>query len=327
MKKILFLILICFNTVLFAGEKNTAPFKRSAIETDVQDNCRREYFTLYSPSMERDIKIVIVLPPEYDAHKDMKYPVLYTLHGAGAPYATFAEMSALRKKLSEKPMIITCFDAGNASCYVDAVNKKVEKGVMFRKPRKNKNNTEEEVAKALAEWEKIEPEVTSLYTTFFFDEFIPAIDSFYRVNGLKRALTGFSMGGAGSLTYILQKPEMFSAAYLMSSAFYSKKNIKRRNSLSRILGDYETNKKYYEPVLHFKKVKKCAEKKVPLPPIFLHCGLEDLRFLETNREMYKLLQENGYEVFHKESEGGHNWTFWNGSSADIIDFIWKYVNK
>ena len=144
-------------------------------------------------------------------------------------------------------MIVACFDGGNASFYLDAPNKEVEKEVVFKKPRKNRRNTEEEVKKALEKWEEIKPIVTSLYTAFFFEEFIPAIDSFYRTDSNNRAITGFSMGGFGSMHYMLEKPQMFKSISGLSSAFYTEERIQQRagrknNYFARLLGDYNTNK-------------------------------------------------------------------------------------
>ena len=61
------------------------------------EGCTVEKFTIPSKAMKRDIKVAVLLPPQYGEKNDARFPVLYTLHGASAPYATFAEMGPLRK--------------------------------------------------------------------------------------------------------------------------------------------------------------------------------------------------------------------------------------
>ncbi len=57
------------------------------------------------------------------------------------------------------------------------------------------------------------------YEDFFFQEFIPHIESTYRVvpDRQHRAIAGLSMGGGGTTWYAINHGEMFSAAYAMSA--------------------------------------------------------------------------------------------------------------
>ena len=57
------------------------------------------------------------------------------------------------------------------------------------------------------------------YETFFFTEFLPYIESTYRVIGNKenRAVAGLSMGGGGATVYGQKHPELFNSVYAMSA--------------------------------------------------------------------------------------------------------------
>ena len=65
-------------------------------ETTVSpEGCRVEKYTIASPSMKRDISVLVVLPPEYDADAAKTYPVLYALHGRGAFYTEDATLGVI----------------------------------------------------------------------------------------------------------------------------------------------------------------------------------------------------------------------------------------
>ena len=44
--------------------------------------------------------------------------------------------------------------------------------------------------------------------------------------------------------------------------------------------------------------------------VFIACGTED-SLLDKNKEYYKLLKDNNYDVDFKQSKGKHDWDFWN----------------
>ena len=283
--------------------------------------------------MGRDIRVVVVLPPEYDGHPDKQYPVLYALHGRGAPYTSWASMAPLLESLKEKPMIVACFDGGYASCYLDAPNGGVvDKSVVVRRPRgKPDYMTEEQYLELVREWETAPAKVKSLYTTFFLREFVPAVDHFYRVDTKNRAVTGFSLGGFGALHYALEEPQVFRSISGLSSAFFDEEAIlasmrRRRSSLRAVLGDYETNKKNYSKTDQFARLAEFAKTGERLPPIYQRCGLKD-GLLRANQRMRDALKAAGCDVTYLENEGSHNWTFWKGASKGVIDFHWGHFRS
>ena len=310
--------------------KAVAISERSKIISETMAGCRLEKFTLHSVAMGRDIRVVVVLPPGHDGHPDKHYPILYALHGRGAPYTSWASMAPLIKSLQEKPMIVACFDGGYGSCYLDAPNGgMVDKSVVVRQPRgKPGRMTEKQYQEIVSEWEKAPAKLKSLYTTFFFKEFVPALDHYYRVDEENRAITGFSLGGFGALHYAFEEPQMFRSASGLSSAFFDEKVIlasmrRRRSSLRAVLGDYETNKENYSKANQFTRLVEFVKTGERLPPVYQHCGLKD-GLLSGNRKMHDALKAVACDVVYKESEGSHNWTFWKEASKGVIDFHWKH---
>jgi len=313
------------------------------------EGCRIERYTIPSPCMKRDIRVAVVLPPDYDARPEERYPILYTLHGARAPYDTWSQMSPLRRVLRDKPMIVTCFDGDEVGMYIDS-----------------------------------RPD--SQFTTFFFDEFVPYMDEHYRVNGL-RGVTGFSMGGYGAFHYMLTKPDMFASVSLLSSGFRQGRPGPRpvdspapppgegrdRQGPPRPSRDEQgppgvvreqpegqaagRPRGFSRPPIHDRIVQYVADG-VKLPPMMMHCGTED-RGLEPSREfatflteqnkiirerlesqvagiedqrerrgkLSELMAEHGLNFMYKESPGGHNWEFWRDASEAVAEFHWKSFQK
>ena len=281
----------CSRTVALAAEKAEASAATKEVVT--LDDCRIEKFTIHSKAMNKDVKTIVILPPKYEAQGDKEYPIVHTLHGKGAPYTTFADMSPLRKALKDKPMIVTCFDGDKSSWYLDATKVK-----------------------------------DSQYTTFFFKEFIPHIDKHYRVDSTKRGLAGFSMGGFGAFHYMLTKPEMFASVSGLSSAIWSHDPPPKRleSFLTPLVGSFAENEAEYQRCDVYRRIEHRLSKKVKLPPMYLHIGTEDW-LLEPHRRFRDFLLKKKLRLEYRESPGKHNWSFWKGASAGMIDFHWRTFLK
>jgi S-formylglutathione hydrolase FrmB len=307
-----------------AADAPKEPPDKKTVET-MPEGCTRELLTVASPSMKRRIRVAVVLPPDYAKKPDARYPVLYALHGMGAPYTTFTDMSPLRKYLVDHPMILVCFDGDRASCYVDSTEK---------------------------------PE--SQFTTFFFDELLPYVAENYRTSG-RRAVTGFSMGGYGALHYLLVRPELFTSVSSLSGAFtlFMPHADGRPPRHSELLGDYEKNRAAYDKCQVPGRLVKCVADGTHLPPLMLTCGTED-GLVRQNREFVKLLVEQNAVIRRKrvepklkgitdrlerrrkseqlkaemmidftyvETPGGHDWPYWRGASDRIARFHWRHFQR
>lgn len=283
---------------------------RSEVLSEVTaEGVKIERFTVFSPSMQRDIRVVVVLPPAYLVEGDeAAYPILYTLHGRGAPHDTWASMSRLRAQLKNKPFIYTCFDADNASYYLDA-----EYPIRTARGKVEPEN---------------DPPKSSKFTTFFFDEFLPAIDAWYRVDPKARGVTGFSMGGSGEMTYMLRRPEMFCAVSGLSSAFLDSKDLESKpmKGLLENMGSPEEFPERYKAVDHYLQIEKQLEAGTKLPPLYQHIGTEDF-LLDMNRKFKTTAEATGLDLTYRESPGGHNWAFWHSASVGVAEFHWKHFQK
>lgn len=276
----------------------------ATVET-TPEGCQLHRFTVPSPSMERDINAVAVLPQEYDSNPGKQYPILYTFHGMAAPFDTFSAMAPLRAALADKPMIVTCLDADLDSFYLDATRlKPIRRDAAITTP------------------------VKSLFTTFFLQEFIPALDAKYRVNPAQRMLTGFSMGGYGALHYMLAAPEKFASVSALSGWFQYMDNVLPHVAtvLESILGPRAENRQAYTDQDVFIQLKKQHESGVKIPPLYLACGTEDF-LIQPNRNLHAHLEKLGIAHEYIETAGDHNWPYWRDASPGIIDFHWRSIAK
>ena len=118
-----FLLFGVLGTISLAEVSNMPGSDKERIKLESEasgEGCTIDSFSIFSKSMEREIRVVVILPPEYKTNPGKKYPILYTLHGGGAPYDTYSKMSPLRNALKTKPMIVTCFDGDRGSWFVDS---------------------------------------------------------------------------------------------------------------------------------------------------------------------------------------------------------------
>ncbi len=145
--------------------------------------------TIHSPSMQREIGYNSFLPPGYEDNPAMRYPVVYFLHGVTGTEKSAAHMVHLVLHELEAgnigPVIWVYVNGGQFSEYVD---------------------WEDSYVKA---------------ETYIIHELIPTIDERYRTIADRsgRAISGWSMGGAGSTRFATKYPQMFCAVASISGAF------------------------------------------------------------------------------------------------------------
>ena len=232
--------------------------------------------TVRSELMNTNVKYSIYLPESYDGTK--KYPVLYMLHGyggnnndwlqdnTGSIWAGGGTMPAYAREYAEKTgkeLIIVAPDGGN-NFYCDGFN---------GGPK---------------------------YMSFFFQEFIPYIESTYAIKAEKksRAIGGLSMGGYGSLYYGSLHPEMFCYVYACSAAV----NVSGSPDPAVLIAQSVSAGKINE-----------------LPGFTLEIGTEDTTVpVSSNDSFINMLAGYGIPYEYITRPGAHDWPFWNACSPKII---------
>jgi S-formylglutathione hydrolase FrmB len=146
---------------------------------------------LDSRILKAEVHYCVYLPASYQAveHSTQTYPVLYFLHGLGDNERTlfnsggFTILDDLHRQHKIGDFLIVAPEGGR-TFYLNSANGKV------------------------------------LYSNFFLHEFMPFIESKYRIEKEKnhRAVSGISMGGYGALRFAFAYPEMFGAVSAQSAA-------------------------------------------------------------------------------------------------------------
>ena len=250
--------------------------KYSSLSTGANGNFQKD-LTVRSDIMNTSVKYSIYLPESYDDTK--KYPVLYMLHGYGGGNNDWLQdntgsiwngggtMPAYAREYAEKTgkeLIIVAPDGGN-NFYLDGFN---------GGPK---------------------------YMSFFFQEFIPYIESTYAIKAEKksRAIGGLSMGGYGSLYYGTLHPEMFCYVYACSAA------------ISAGMAGADPAQLIAQAV--------SAGKIDELPGFTLEIGTEDTTVpVSSNDQFINTLAGYGIPYEYITRPGSHDWPFWNACSPKII---------
>lgn len=136
-------------------------------------------------------------------------------------------------------------------------------------------------------------------------------------------LAGLSMGGFGAIRNGLVYSETFGYIAGLSSAlhFFEMPFDSTGRSLMREEGVFGnlpqaslTNK---NPRVALQQLQ---ARKVPLPKFYMACGLQDSLLL-ANRSFRDFLLEQGAQLTYEETEGEHNWDFWNDQIQKVLAWL------
>ena len=257
----------------------------------VYDNLSMESKIL---KMER--KYAIYLPPDYET-SERSYPVLYLLHGAGddqTGWVQFGEVLHIADHAivegSATPMIIVMPDGnrGQRGYFNDLQN----------------------------EWR---------YEDFFFEEFLPYVETTYRIKGEKRyrAISGLSMGGGGTFMYALHHPELFSSACPLSASC----GPLNREDMERQLkwrgwepGSKEEMEAWYKRHSVLELINDMPDDQKKAVRWYIDCGDDDFLF-EGNSLAHIALRKKEIPHEFRIRNGGHSWTYWREALPEVLIFI------
>ena len=252
--------------------------------------------TMDSEILKMERQYAIYLPPDYE-HSEGSYPVLYLLHGGGddqTGWVQFGEVMHITDKAIKEgkatPMIIVMPDANSG------------KRGYFNDPKN--------------EWR---------YEDFFFEEFLPFVESTYRIKGEKkyRAVAGLSMGGGGSFMYALHHPELFSSACPLSASCGPlsiedmEKWMERRGQEA---GTPEQMETYYKQHSALELVKNMPDDQKNKVRWYIDCGDDDFLY-EGNSLVHIEMRKQEIPHEFRIRDGSHSWTYWRESLPEVLSFV------
>lgn len=254
----------------------------------------------YPVLMEREVqseildctkKYCIYLPQGY-SNENKSFPVLYLLHGLTDTHTAWRDKGNVQDIATElinsgkaKEMVIVMPDAGTT--YDGYFNSE--------------------------EWH---------YEDFFFQEFIPHIESTYRIVPDKqhRAIAGLSMGGGGTTWYAINHSEMFSSAYAMSALMGLVEN-------SWITHDPDARRRaFMESAIASNNItavenatqEQCAA--IASVRWFIDVGDDDFLF-DNNMEFIKAMRSKRILYQLRVRDGGHTWQYWQEALRIALPFV------
>src|SRR5579864_2922453 len=265
---------------------------------------RMDCSALNSRILKRAVRYCVYVPSGYDAgqaqHPPRRYPVLYFLHGLGDNEQTLFNsggwtlLDDLRAQHKMGDFLIVAPE-GRRSFFVNSADGSVR------------------------------------YSDFFVEEFIPQIESKYRVRAGRagRAITGVSMGGYGALRFAFAHPELFSAVSAQSAALISE-STQQLDAASQsgvpvlgVLGPVfgkPIDMRHWNENSPFALAKKNTEglRKVA---IYFNCGLNDDYGFEKGAAALheELLKERVKHEYHSYA-GDHSLQYFLTHFAEVMEF-------
>ena len=236
-------------------------------------------------------KYCIYFPAGY-ADENRTFPVLYLLHGLTDTHAAWRDKGNVNEIATEifqsrlaQEMIIVMPDAGTT--YDGYFN--------------------------CDEWR---------YEDFFFQEFIPHVESTYRIISDKqhRAIAGLSMGGGGTTWYAINHSEMFSSAYAMSALMglvdgtwiTHTPDARRRVFMESAVANNN--------ITAVENATQEQRARIASVRWFIDVGDDDFLF-DNNMEFVKAMRSKRIPYQLRVREGGHTWQYWQEALRIALPFV------
>lgn len=233
----------------------------------------------------------IYLPKSYTTETGRQYPVLYLLHGLWGNNTDWVDRGHIQDVANQLidgeqavEMIIVMPDAGT-------------------------------------EWNGYFNMEGWPYETYFFKEFIPYIESTYRVKSDKkhRAIAGLSMGGGGAAVYGQKYPEMFSSVYAISALLTLGEGGGMPEQDPK-MAELNRTVREYDAVQFVAGSDPSTREKLRTIRWFVDCGDDDF-LLMANLAFVREMHQARIPLQFRVRDGGHTWEYWHSSLYKILPFV------
>jgi S-formylglutathione hydrolase FrmB len=257
---------------------------------------------MQSKILQRAVRYCAMLPPSYETDHNRKYPILYFLHGLGQNEQAlmlgggWGLIEDMRQHHTIGDFLIVAVE-GRGSFFINSADGKQR------------------------------------YSDFFLTEFIPQIESKFRVirSRKTRGITGLSMGGYGALRFAFSHPELFGSVSAQSAALITEtpkqlnEDLQHAGPLANFLGGvfgnpinvahWNRNNPFVLARQHREELKTMA--------IYSNCGQEDEYgfAVGANKLHQQLVAEGIPHQFHL-YPGGHSAEYFLSHLGETLQFHW-----
>jgi S-formylglutathione hydrolase FrmB len=236
----------------------------------------------------------VYLPAGYDAgaaqHPVQRYPVLYFLHGLGDNEQTLFNsggwtlLDDLRGQRKMGDFLIVAPE-GRRSFYINSADGSVR------------------------------------YSDFFLQEFLPHIESKYRIRPGRaaRAISGISMGGYGALRFAFAHPELFSAVSAQALDSASQTGAPLAAVLGAVFGQ-PINVPHWNENSPFVLAKQNADALRKLA-IYFNCGQDDnYGFEKGAAALHDELKKENVKHEYRSYPGDHGLAYFMSHFDEVMEF-------
>ncbi len=279
-------------------------FTLIALSVPLSAQSRIDCNALHSRILKHPVHYCVYLPASYEAgaekHPPQTYPALYYLHGLGDNERTlfnsggWTMLDDLRRQQKIGEFLIIAPEGGR-TFYINSADGTVR------------------------------------YSDFFLQEFIPYIESHYRIGRDRgsRAISGISMGGYGALRFAFSHPELFSAVSAQSAALMvetpqqldtaSRSGAPLGKLLAAVFGN-PINPAHWKENSPFALASRNQSALRKLG-IYFNCGRDDdYGFEKGAAALHRQLQKAGIQHEYHLYPGDHSLTYFLSHFVEVMEF-------
>ncbi|CAB3947185.1 hypothetical protein LMG7053_02343 [Achromobacter ruhlandii] len=254
-----------------------------------------------SPALGRALTYNVYLPTGYTENTNVRYPVMYLLHGNGGNRNDWHVKGKMQSTVDElvakgqiPPAIFIMPDA-NTNWYVDLK-------------------------------EKME--------TAFIEDLMPHVEKTYRTINARegRVIGGLSMGGYGAIRFVLKYPEKFQAAALLSPAIYNPEPPADSSARHvKVFADPNTDGAYSKNVwqqYNYPALMDAFLAKGIKVPMYINSGDDDEFAIEADATLlYSQLRKAKQPAELRIVNGKHEWMVWETTLGDSLKYVFSTVQR
>lgn len=243
-----------------------------------------------STALQRTVPVTVILPVDNTAITNPKpvFPTLYLLHGLFGSHIDWTANTRIQQWAEARGLAVV-MPSGDNSFYID-----------HQLPNQE-------------------------YGRFIGQELVEMTRRAFPISREreKTFLAGLSMGGFGAIRNGLKYADTFGYVAGFSSAvhiFELPPDAPNRTLIREdmVFGDLEEAAKTDKnPRIALLRAKNAG---LPLPRLYMSCGMQD-SLLGSNRSLREFFLENGVSVTYRESDGQHNWDFWNAEIQALLEWL------
>lgn len=245
----------------------------------------------------------VYLPNGFE-NSDKQYPVVYLLHGLSDNYTAWMERGRMNLVADEliasgeaAEMVIIMPNAGGPDIH------NTWNGY-FNMPGWN-------------------------YEDFFFNEFMQAVESKYRIISDKghRAVMGLSMGGGGSTVYCQRHPDKFSSCYAMSAWLDEEgqvggDRVKKKDKLYYVCQAVHE----HSALAFIDNADDSTKEQLRTVKWYINCGDDD-SLLPLSTDLHQKMRAAGIKSELRVWNGVHNWEYWHLALREALPFASRNFAK